>query len=62
VVYDIKATYVRCKVASILHKIGIYSGWMGHLGKQIVSPIDINLANYNHMQTFFCYIKVSSGK
>jgi hypothetical protein len=56
------ATYVHCKVASILHKIGIYNGWMGQIVSPIVCPNWYKLGKLQSYAKFFCYVKVSHGK
>jgi hypothetical protein len=47
------ATYVHCRLTSILYKIDIYDGLMDIMANKLFPyefvAININLANYNHM-------------
>jgi hypothetical protein len=44
------ATYVHCKVASIMYKIDIYGAkWANNLFPLRVCITNVNLINYNHM-------------
>jgi len=43
------ATYVQCKVTSLLYKIDIYTAtWVNKLFPSEFVTINVNLINYNH--------------